>query len=194
MGPKVPLKKIQELIDIADVKDKTVLDVGAGTGILVEAGLAAGSRQWIACDLSLEMLKILEAKFHNKFNLNGDYSSADRKLLVLHADVHSLPLEEGSVDRVICHNSFPHFCQPEIALSQLHRVLRPGGLMVINHFGGRDFINQVHRSAPHPILHNDLLMPAEEVAEWLREAGFTVTGVVDASHLYRITAVRLAVS
>jgi len=56
MAPPVPPEKIRELIDIADVKGKTVLDVGAGTGILVEAGLSAGARRWIACDLSGEWL------------------------------------------------------------------------------------------------------------------------------------------
>ncbi|MFZ5647003.1 MAG: class I SAM-dependent methyltransferase [Bacillota bacterium] len=191
MAPPVPPEKIRELIDIADVKGKTVLDVGAGTGILVEAGLAAGPGQWIACDLSGEMLKILEAKFNNKYKV--DYVPATGSpLLLLHADVHSLPLDTASVDRVICHNVFPHFHQPRAALAELFRALRPEGLLVINHFAGREFINQVHRSAPHSILHADLLPPAEETAEMLREAGFRVTGVVDSPQLYRLTAVRPA--
>ncbi len=191
MAPPVPPEKVQELIALADVKGKTVLDVGAGTGILVAAGLAAGPRQWIACDLSKEMLKVLKAKFKNRFN--GDFvPAAGPQLLLLHADVHSLPLESASVDRVICHNAFPHFHRPKAALAQLFRVLRPGGLLVINHFAGREFINQVHRSAPHSILHMDMLVPAEEAAEWLMEVGFTVTGAVDSRQLYRITAVRPA--
>lgn len=181
MIPPVSPEKIRELIAVADVNGKTVLDVGAGTGILVAAGLALGAGQWIACDLSAEMLKILEAKF---------VSTAGQQLSLLHADVHSLPLEPASVDRVICLNAFPHFHQPRAALAGLFRVLRPGGLLVINHFDGREFINQMHRSAPHSILHMDLLVPAEEAAEWLREAGFTVTGLVDSPDLYRITAVR----
>lgn len=189
MAPPVPPEKIRELIAIADVKDKTVLDVGAGTGILVAAGLAAGPSKWIACDLSREMLKILETKFNNELN-GGFIPATGPQLLLLHADVHSLPLKPASVGRVICHNVFPHFHQPKAALAGLFRVLRPGGLLVINHFAGREFINQVHRSAPHSILHMDLLVPAEEAAERLREAGFTVTGVVDSPDLYRITAVR----
>ena len=189
MIPPVPSKKIRELIATADVEGKTVLDVGAGTGALVEAGLAAGPRQWIACDLSLEMLKVLEAKY--KGNVDGVLAPAvSRRLSLLHADVHSLPLEQASVDRVICHNAFPHFHQPKVALAQLFRAMRPGGFLIINHFSGREFINQVHRFAPQAILHMDLLVPADEAAEWLREVGFAVTGVADSRQLYRITAVR----
>jgi len=36
----------------------------------------------------------------------------------------------------------------------------------------------------------DLLVPANEVAEWLKEAGFAVTSVVDSQQMYRIIAVR----
>lgn len=191
IAPPAPPEKVRELIAIAKVRGKTVLDVGAGTGILVEAGLAAGPEQWIACDLSSKMLKILEAKFTN--GLGGDsVPAAVQPLLLLHADVHSLPLVSASVDRVICHNSFPHFHQPKTALEQLFRVLRPGGLLIINHFSGRESINRVHRTAPHTVLHRDLLAPAEEASESLIEAGFTVTGVVDSQHLYRIIAVRPA--
>jgi demethylmenaquinone methyltransferase/2-methoxy-6-polyprenyl-1,4-benzoquinol methylase len=188
MIPPVPAEKIRELVDAADVEGKTVLDVGAGTGALVAEGLAAGPGQWIACDLSMEMLRTLQAKFKN--DGGGAAPQPGRGLLLLHADVHCLPLEEASVDRVICHNVFPHFQQPKIALAQLFRVMRPGALLIVNHFSGRAFINQVHRSSPQAVLHKDLLAPAEEAAEWLREAGFEVTGLVDSEELYRITAVR----
>jgi len=182
IAPQIPLENIRELIAIADVKGKTVLDVGAGTGILVAEGLAASPEQWIACDLSSSMLKILEAKFKN--------AAVEQQLAVLHADVHDLPLKSASVDRVICHNVFPHFQLPKTALAELFRVLCPGGLLVINHFPGRELINRVHRSAPHAILRMDLLVPAEEAVEWLKEVGFAVTEVIDSQQLYRIMAVR----
>lgn len=191
MAPPVSPERILELIAVADVEGKIVLDVGAGTGVLLEAGLAAGPKQWIACDLSLEMLKKLEAKNRNGFS-EDSVCATNQKLSLLHADVHSLPLESATVDRVICHNVFPHFHQPKTALTELLRVLHPGGLLIINHFSGREFINQVHRTASHAILHMDLLAPANEAADWLREAGFAVTDVVDSQQLYRIIAVRPA--
>lgn len=43
--PPIPREKYRELIALADIQDKTVLDVGAGTGVLVEAGLAAAPQR-----------------------------------------------------------------------------------------------------------------------------------------------------
>lgn len=187
--PALPRELIQELIHVTDVKGKTVLDVGAGTGALIEAGFAADPQQWIACDVSVNMLKILESKFGGSDGREPN-SAAAQRLTIMHADVHNLPLESGSVDRVICHNVFPHFQQPKTALAELFRVLCPDGILVINHFGGREFVNQIHRASSHEILRTDLLEPAEKVKEWLGEAGFRVTEGIDSPQLYRIIAVR----
>lgn len=181
MAPRPPMERIKELIAVLEVKDKVVLDVGAGTGILLEAGLAAGPKQWIACDLSKEMLKVLQANFQPK---------ATGQLVTLHADVHALPLAPESVDRVICYNVFPHFHNPETALVELFRVLRPGGIMIINHFAGREIINQIHKNARDTVLHRDMLVPAETASRWITGTGFKVTATVDSEEMYRIIAVR----
>ncbi len=181
MALKAPSEKIRRLIEMADVRGKVVLDVGAGTGVLVEEGLAAGPEKWIACDLSLEMLNILREK----------YKDRDGGLLVfLHADVHGLELGAQTVDRVICHNVFPHLRRPGRALAGLHRVLRPGGIIIISHFAGREHINNVHRNALDAVLREDMLVPAETAAGWLVEAGFEVIEALDLPDVYRIVAVR----
>lgn len=78
-----------DLINVADVKGKTVLDIGAGTGVLLNAGLASCPKRWIACDLSSQMLQILNEKFQD-----------NPALITLHTDVHKLPLQSQSVDTV----------------------------------------------------------------------------------------------
>jgi ubiquinone/menaquinone biosynthesis C-methylase UbiE len=42
-----------------------------------------------------------------------------------------LPLPGRSFDRVFCANSFHYFREPRVALSEMRRVLRPGGLLVL---------------------------------------------------------------
>jgi SAM-dependent methyltransferase len=42
-----------------------------------------------------------------------------------------LPLASGSVDVAICFNALDHMCDPSAALSEVRRVLRPGGTLLL---------------------------------------------------------------
>jgi ubiquinone/menaquinone biosynthesis C-methylase UbiE len=47
------------------------------------------------------------------------------------ADSESLPLADDSFDVVCCSNSFHHYPNQSGAVSEMHRVLRPGGRLVV---------------------------------------------------------------
>jgi len=100
--------------------DERVLDIACGTGAL-ESELF---RQWptlqlFGTDLSLEMLRRARAK--------PDLSGVGW----VQADVHRLPMPEGTFDLVVCANSFHYFQNPERALTDINRVLKPGGALVL---------------------------------------------------------------
>ena len=42
-------------------------------------------------------------------------------------DVHNLPFEDNSVDAVICMNVLEHVEEPQKAVKEIYRVLKPGG-------------------------------------------------------------------
>lgn len=46
---------------------------------------------------------------------------------------HDLPLPDGSVDRVVSLNVVEHLIDPVAHLGEVHRVLAPGGLLVLAH-------------------------------------------------------------
>lgn len=95
----------------------TVLDVGAGTGFLTEVASKAAGKV-IALDLSKSMTDEAIGKLGGK-NVEFKIGSVER-----------IPLGDGSVDAVIG-NMFLHHCpDPEKAIREMSRVLRPGGRIV----------------------------------------------------------------
>lgn len=95
----------------------TVLDVGAGTGFLTEAASKAAGKV-IALDLSKSMTDEAISKLGGK-NVEFKIGSVER-----------IPLGDSSVDAAIG-NMFLHHCpDPEKAIREMTRVLKPGGRIV----------------------------------------------------------------
>ena len=103
------------------------LDVGCGGGYLGLALAGITDLNFIYLDLSPEMLE--RAKLHI---VEDGLQNRARTLL---ADVHSIPLEDGSVDLVISRGSIPFWKDPATALKEIHRVLAHGGMAYVG--GGR---------------------------------------------------------
>ncbi len=47
------------------------------------------------------------------------------------ADAHNLPFADNSVDAVICESLLEHVKRPDVIVKEMHRVLKPGGLIYI---------------------------------------------------------------
>lgn len=48
------------------------------------------------------------------------------------ADAECLPFEDGSVDVIFCNDSLQYFQHPVKAIGEMHRVLRPGGRLILS--------------------------------------------------------------
>jgi len=92
-----------------------VLDLGAGTGKLTAALLAAGHRV-TALEPSAGMREVLGERV-------GDGST----VTVIDGRAEEIPLEDGSVDAVLAGSSF-HWFDREPTLEEIGRVLRPPGV------------------------------------------------------------------
>jgi ubiquinone/menaquinone biosynthesis C-methylase UbiE len=135
----------------------------------------------IAADLSPKMLALVRQKHGARFGA---------KLLLLHTDIHHCVLADQSVAVVICNGVYPHFHNKQLALSEINRILKPGGVLAINHFGGKEFINAVHAGAPNERIRGDLLYEVSHLADQVETAGFTVKRVVDTESEYCLVAVK----
>jgi SAM-dependent methyltransferase len=117
----------EKIKNVTGITKGTCLDVGCGGGYLGLALAKISDLDFIFLDISSEMLA--KAKLH----IAED--SLQNRAKTLLADVHKIPLEDGSVDLVISRGSIPFWKDPATALKEIYRVLKPGGKAFVG--GGR---------------------------------------------------------
>ena len=140
-----------------DLTGRTVLEFGCGTGAL---GLRLGREEGaglIFVDTSPAMLEVLRGK------LQAAPLAGAR---VLEGELPALPLEDASVDVVLCSLSLHHVPDVEPFIRQFRRLLTPGGLLLVADAMPED--GSFH--APAVVPHNGF-NPAE-LAMRLAVAGF----------------------
>ncbi|KAB0494167.1 class I SAM-dependent methyltransferase [Pseudomonas vancouverensis] len=114
--PDYPPQVAQWLSDELGLEDdKTVIDLGAGTGKFT-ARLVDTGAQVIAVEPVPQMLEKLSAAFPGVLAVNGT--------------AMDLPLPDASVDVVVCAQAFHWFAGSE-ALTEIARVLKPGGKLAL---------------------------------------------------------------
>jgi SAM-dependent methyltransferase len=110
--------------------DSIVLDVPCGQGNVTEAIARVLPRgRVIALDLSNTMLDLARRRLKS--------SGLQERAILLRANAQQLPLEDASVDAVSACAGLHLFPDPDRAISEMRRVLRPGGRV-----GGLVFVKQ----------------------------------------------------
>lgn len=99
-----------------DLAGKRLLDVGCGLGGKTVAYAEAGARA-VGTDLS-------EA---NAVQSRGYADAAGKGIEFFVGDAAALPIRDGALDTVVANDAMEHFAEPERALAEMARVLRPGG-------------------------------------------------------------------
>lgn len=102
------------------VAGKDVLDASCGIGYGLEILSRAGAKAVTGVDISAEAIAVAKERF-------GEFAAA-----LAEADLRELPFEDGSFDVVVSFETIEHVEEPEKALAELHRVLRPAGVLVIS--------------------------------------------------------------
>lgn len=118
------------------------------------------------------------------------------------ADLRNLPLTNGAIDSVISNSSLDHFeTETEIlqALGELHRVLVPGGRLLVTLDNPVCAVIVVRRLLPYRLLHRLGILPypvgatmsLRRLVLTLEELGFTIERRRVIMHIPRVLAVPL---
>jgi 2-polyprenyl-3-methyl-5-hydroxy-6-metoxy-1,4-benzoquinol methylase len=155
----------------------SALEIGPGSGVYLPS-LTAQFREVIATDIDREYLSDLEplAAQHPNLKLVEDDVTASR-------------IESASFDLVLCTEVLEHIADSQRALREIHRLLKPGGLLITStpqRFspleltakvallpGIIDLVRLAYREPVLPTGHINL-MTAREVRRQLVVAGFSV--------------------
>ncbi|GAC1450646.1 MAG: hypothetical protein NVSMB9_35210 [Isosphaeraceae bacterium] len=113
---------IRRIRSVAGNRPIRILDVGCGTGVFAARLRQAlpQARVW-GVDLVSDMLKKGAARWER---LSGWVQPVQ-------GDSERLPFRDQSFDFITCSNSFHHYPHQDVAVAEMHRVLRPGGRLLI---------------------------------------------------------------
>jgi ubiquinone/menaquinone biosynthesis C-methylase UbiE len=151
-----------------------VLEVGFGNGRLIPALIA------LEPDLAYTGIEISETMMAEATAFNRTLLEAKRIELRL-ASVEAMPFAAGAFDRAVMVNTLYFLAEPERALGELHRVLRPEGVLALAGI-------TPEAAAELPIVqHGFRIYDRARLEEMHRRAGFRSVDV----EIYRETSQRL---
>lgn len=156
-------KMFQEVSKILNESD-VVLEVGCGAGIHT-ISIAERCKHIVAMDLSSGPLKRVKEKIHK-----GDISNIE----VIEGIAEMIALRDNVFDRVVCIGLLHHLITIAPAISEIERVLKPGGsIIIIEPNANNPYIRFVFKKgiplwrrmlseSEHPIYPGEIIDPLEK--------------------------------
>ena len=154
----VPDAKVEEalLAALPDGHLEQAVDLGTGTGRIVSL-LASRAIRAIGLDVSHDMLNVARANIAKQGLSN---------VQLRQADINAPALEAASADLVVVHQVLHYLSEPERALRQAARLLKPNGAMVLV-----DFAPHMHEFLRLEHQHKRLGFERKQMEDWLTNAG-----------------------
>lgn len=114
-------KKVLKIV--ADTQPDTILDIATGTGDLAILMAATSATEIIGADISAGMLDVGRKKITER--------KLDNKIQMVLADSENMPFDDNYFDAITVAFGVRNFENLEKGLSEILRVLKPGGIFVI---------------------------------------------------------------
>ncbi len=182
----------QQLLAFAPLKrGQTVLDIATGSGLaaFLSASLVGPEGQVIGTDLSDTMIQLARERAAAEGLSNVEF---------LQMDAERLEFPSESFDAVLCALGLMLFPAPDKALSEMHRVLRKGGVVALSVFGSgskvalRAFMEPFIPYMPPPPQRGPSTFGfgrTEVLEEALKKAGFSGITTEEEPHVLTLDSV-----
>jgi ubiquinone/menaquinone biosynthesis C-methylase UbiE len=108
-------------------RNPTIIDAGSGSGAVSQVMAKIMTRAYTASRLILvdgSGVRLREARDHLKRHENIKYKFVE-------AELNSIPIKTATADFVFCRFVFEYLQDPKSVLSELIRILKPGGRLVV---------------------------------------------------------------
>ncbi len=150
------------------VRDREVLDAGSGTGYGTEILAAAGARSVTGIDISQDAV--------DQARLSSSASGGEFAL----GDLQELALDDSAFDLVVCFEVIEHVDDPARVISELERVLRPTGVLVLSS-PNRDVYPPGNPHHTHELVPSELehLLDAFAHVRIYRQSAWLAAAVLD---------------
>jgi ArsR family transcriptional regulator len=152
----------QALLDAFPAHAEDLLDIGTGTGRMLQLFTDRVDRG-VGIDSSRGMLSVARAKLE---------ADGNRHCHVRHADMYRLPMPDASFDVAVIHQVMHYADRPEALITEVARVLRPDGIVLIVDFAPHDLETLRIEHA-----HLRLGFSDSEIFDWCARAGLEPGGV-----------------
>ncbi len=106
-------------VDMKGLQGKKLLDIACGTGVLTEQFVRMGA-DVTAIDLTPKAVELTKKRL-DLYKITAN---------VMEADAQKLPFADNTFDFVCAWGCLMHMPQTETAISEIYRVLKPGGKMI----------------------------------------------------------------
>lgn len=183
------LDLVRSALPAATSRELVGVDVGCGDGFVARRiARELKFRTFIAVDAYMDHVRFIAAE--------NDFHGGGTRLEPVLGNIYSVPLRDCIADLVICSEVVEHLTDDARALAELHRILKPGGVLIMatpngaplphrlvwalrgQHNTGSTCSPPLHRDAPDTQLHGHINV--QDLSYWcsaLRRACFAVEAV-----------------
>jgi 2-polyprenyl-3-methyl-5-hydroxy-6-metoxy-1,4-benzoquinol methylase len=122
-GTKISLERLERCLgfSIGELKGKNILEVGSGAGRFTEHLVQSGANVH-SIDLSVAV------------EVNKENVGEANNYCIAQASVYEIPFPKETFDVVICLGVIQHTPSTEKTIDALWQMVKPGGMMVIDHY------------------------------------------------------------